>query len=76
VTERDLGHTAGIDELMENLKHGNTAPVAYASDEALIESRTLYSDWAESERLRLKAEYDECYNAVVAELARRGLTGG
>jgi hypothetical protein len=76
MTEKDMGHTAGLEELMANLKAGNTNSIAIASDDALIQSRTEYSDWAQDEQVRLKAEYDRCYNAVVAELAKRGLTGG
>lgn len=76
VEGRDTGHSAGIDEVMENLKHGNILPLSIATDDALVSSRSLYKQWATDEHNRLKAEYALCHDAIVAELARRGLTGG
>jgi hypothetical protein len=59
--------------LLEQLKAGDISGLETADDNALLAVRTMYSDWAKSERDRLKAEYDRVYNAIVAEIHRRGL---
>lgn len=76
VEPRDMGHPVHIEELMGGLKAGNTDDLDNATDDALISSRQYYKQWTDGEIARLKDEYLRCYNAIVAELAKRGLTGG
>ena len=68
--------TTSPEELLQDLKLGNIEELAAADDNSVVSVRILFKDWATAERDRLDAEWTVTYNAIVAELARRELTGG
>jgi len=70
-TEPPLAMSAG--EGLALLKQGDTSCLDNMGPDAVASVRPMFKQWANEEQDRLKAEYDRVYNAILADMHKKGV---
>lgn len=68
---RDVMTTA--EDCLEALKKGDTSLLASTPADELTAVRVPFKDWMRGEIARVEAEYQSTYDAILAEMHRKGV---